>query len=198
MKKYKWVIITLVVLCFVGIGVYQFLSTPTYTINTIKGSYAFDHDDYLYYLREVDYVFVGKIEKNIGTEYIEEETMEEKKTGTPYTKYQVSVSKVLKGDITSGETLYVKKLGGISSDQKEYYICEEDNIPKEEKYYIFMAYAQKNGELLVAGKNSTIPANMKNTTKLGEKIEKIWKKAKQLGDTPREHYKIERQGRGIK
>lgn len=198
MNKRKWMI-ALAVVCvasLIGVVIYQLKKEPDYKINTIQGSYAFDHDDYVYYLREVDYAFVGKIEENLGTEYIEEETMEEKETGTPYTKYQVSVSKIIKGDIEGGETLYVKKMGGLSKDKKEYYLCEEDNIPKEEEYYVFMAYAQKNGELLVAGKNSTIPTNEKNTTKTGKKIEKMWEKAEKLGDTSREHYKMKRKGKG--
>ena len=73
--------------------------------------------------------------------------METKETGTPYTNYQITVSKVIKGEITSEETLYVKKQGGISADGKEYYLCEGDNIPEEKQYYIFMAYAQENGKV---------------------------------------------------
>lgn len=181
-----------VLACGISIGIPMVLKEEKYEISTISTSYAFDHDDYLYYLREVDYVFTGEIEEIVGTDYKDKDEINGKKISTPYTKYRVNVLKSIKGDVSKGEEVLVTKLGGLSENKEEYYLLEEDNIPKERECYIFMAYAQENGELLVAGKNSTIETNAGNTTKIGKTIEKLMPKAKSLGDTPREHYKRKR------
>lgn len=184
-------IISVIVICFMVGGVTLFMRRDTsYEISNIRMSYAFDHDDLKYYMRDVDYVFLGNIEKEIGTDYEEKEIINGEEVSTPYTKYEVKVTKTLKGDFSQGDNIQIKKMGGISENGKQYYLCEDDVIPEEGKNYIFLGYVQPNGELLVAGKNSTIE---KGETELKNKIEKLLPDVKKEGDTKRQRFQLDEQ-----
>lgn len=56
----------------------------------------------------------------------------------------------------------IVKQGGISEKQDAIYLFENDSLPSENSIYIFLAYAQEDGSLLISGPNSNVMCNDSN------------------------------------
>lgn len=130
-------------------------------VSQIKGDFLYDINSLEEAVGIVDYVFLGKVESNSGTDYEDVVTAEDadgnlKNMGTPYTNYSVSVLENIKGNLRSDIAIQLKKHGGITSDQKEIFVFEKDFLPEVGKKYIFLVYAQPDGSLLVSGPNSNV------------------------------------------
>ncbi|WP_052090732.1 hypothetical protein [Desulfosporosinus sp. HMP52] len=111
-----------------------------------------------------DYVFVGKVVKNHGTVYSERMTMVAENAGTkdisaPYTIYEIEVIDNIKGNLNKNTPIEFRKAGGISADKKAVYVFENDELPAENKYYIFSGSAGNDGSIIISGPNSNIPLN---------------------------------------
>ncbi|MDR2945071.1 MAG: hypothetical protein LBU81_08375 [Methanosarcinales archaeon] len=130
-------------------------------VNYLQNSYVIDVENPAELVGDADYVFVAEIEKLTGTAYrfpvmILDEDGKEIEATTPFTEYQVSVIQNIKGDLVLNQTIPLQKKGGISKDNKTYTIPAGDFLPKEGTVYIFLAYAQDDGSLVVSGRNSVI------------------------------------------
>ena len=121
----------------------------TKEISEIQGSYAIDVYSYTERAGAADYVIVGKVIKELGTEY--------RFSSMPYTNYSVQVEENLKGELTQEEEIVVAKDGGLTKDGKEYEMFPDDILPVAGETYVFYIYAQEDGSNLVAGPNSTLP-----------------------------------------
>lgn len=55
-------------------------------------------------------------------------------------------------------TIEITKHGGVTQDQKSVFLFDEDCLPEIGKQYIFLAYAQSDGSLLISGPNSNVLA----------------------------------------
>ncbi len=99
-----------------------------------------------------DYVFIAKVNKIARTEYknsIETETglNEKTKTTIPYTIYNISVIKNIKGELITSEPIEFMQYGGLSEDGKSYILMEESSLLKTGDYYIIMGNTfEKDGE----------------------------------------------------
>ena len=145
-----------------GVGVYrkQKINTIestvyplTVDVNTLErkefsGSYAFDIFKLEKFIGFVDYVFVGRVDKLIGTSYRDVIYMDDGRiSAIPYTNYMVTVVRNIKGELQTGKSIPLAKHGGVSYDNKSLVIGNGDSLPQEGGYYIFSGYADKNGEL---------------------------------------------------
>ncbi len=118
-------------------------------ISEIQGCYTIDVYSYAERAGAADYVIVGKVMEELGTEY--------RFSSMPYTNYSVQVEENLKGELTQEEEIVVTKDGGLTKDGKEYELCSDDVLPVAGETYVFYIYAQEDGSNLVAGPNSTLP-----------------------------------------
>ncbi len=117
---------------------------------TLYESYAFNVWDYRCLAVFYKYIFVGRVESEIGREY--------DKDGVPHTFYKVTPLMNIQGELRLGEEFTYKKQGGLSKSGMLCYVLSEDILPEQGKLYIFCAKAIDNGETLYSsGKNSTIP-----------------------------------------
>ncbi|OJG96598.1 hypothetical protein RV18_GL002104 [Enterococcus termitis] len=108
-----------------------------------------------------DYVFVGKVIDNTGTTYknktpLEQEDGSIKYLGEAFTNYKIEVITNLKNKLVTSKEITLAKQGGIREDGSAYDIFEDDLLPEAGKVYIFTAYTQDDGSLLVSGANSTV------------------------------------------
>lgn len=138
-------------------------------INTIQASFICDPDNPREVAGAADYIFAGKVISNDGTEYqyvapLEDENGNIVETGVPYTHYTVQVIENIKGALQEEEPISLVKSGGIEQNQKSISLYENDCLPEAEKAYIFVAYTQEDGSLLVSGPNSNtlIPVEAPN------------------------------------
>ncbi|AHI56159.1 cell surface protein [Listeria ivanovii] len=150
--------------CFLAFDTYNKKSAtlnkeiPTYAIYS---DYTLDIDNPNEVVGDADYVFVGKVASETGTTYKNKTPMEQENgeviyIGEAYTHYQIEVITNLKNELNLADSIPIEKQGGIREDGSAYDVFEEDQLPKVGNIYIFTAYRQDNGSLLVAGANSTI------------------------------------------
>lgn len=134
-------------------------SIPTYRI---KASYGINVDDPKALVASADYSFVGIVKRETGTSYqnlipLEQADGTTKKMGEAYTHYTVQVLANLKNKLVTERSIKVTKQGGIREDHSAYDVLAGDSLLKTDQAYVFNAYAQADGTLLVSGKNSTVP-----------------------------------------
>lgn len=116
-------------------------------VSVVCGSYTIDVNSYAELAGDADYVTVGEVIEELGTEY---------EMSTPYTNYSVKVKENLKGELTKDEPIIIIKDGGITEDKKCIIQYESDELPVVGKTYVFYIYAQPDGSNLVSGPNSSI------------------------------------------
>jgi len=142
-------------------------SIPTYSIH---GSFMVDVDNSKEVVGDADYVFMGKVVEQTGTIYknkipIEQENGDVLYIGSAYTNYTVSVIENIKNELVTDKNISISKAGGLREDFSAYDIFEDDVLPEVGKTYIFIAYAQDDGSLLVSGPYSNILITNKNLLK---------------------------------
>ena len=125
----------------------------------IYGIYTIDVYNPYELVGDTQYVFVATIEE-AHMEYRDPVGKENefgiKVTLTvPYTSYTVKILENIKGELIIDKPIPLLKRGGITEDRKAYFIFEDDFLPKVGETVIFLAYASRDGSLLVSGPNST-------------------------------------------
>ncbi|MDD2518273.1 MAG: hypothetical protein PHI05_01620 [Bacilli bacterium] len=150
MKKEKLIFIGLLFLTIIGTNLCV-ENNIVYTNNNEKGmSYSnsiADSNDLQKFSGLVDYIFVGKVENVIGTFF--NESLPE----IPYTRYGIRVLKNLKGNLI--EKTIVSKNGGYENNKL--ILFDDNGFPQKNEIYVFFAFAQEDGEILLA----TIDGNIK-------------------------------------
>ena len=116
-------------------------------VKTIQASFVCDPYNVRELVGMVDYVFVGEVTGRDETLYknvvlMEDENGELKEVGAPYTPYTIQVRSNIKGNLRTDTPIPVLKHGGVT---------------QEGQSYIFLAFAQSDGSLLVSGPNSNLP-----------------------------------------
>jgi hypothetical protein len=136
-------------------------------VTNLSGSFSIDVHDLSQVVGDADYVFVAKVNDEIETIYKDTVTIEtkdgDKEVSDPYTKYSITVIDNIKGKLKKNKEFDILKAGGISEDKKSIILYEDDELFKEDNYYIMSAYAQPDGSLLVSGPNSSLA--LANTSK---------------------------------
>ena len=150
----------------------------------------------------MDYVFVGRVDKLVGTSYRDVIYMDNGRiSAIPYTNYMVTVVRNIKGELQTGKSIPLAKHGGVSYDNKSLVIGNGDSLPQEGGYYIFSGYADKNGELYIVDPNSSVPLDAsfeseKNSENIDSAIKKYVNAAKnqdtsvRLGERNKSKYEV--------
>lgn len=141
--------------------------TDNIPINYIDGVNAFDASNLSEVVGFCDYVFVGKVNSELGNVY---------NSIFPKTQYNVTVIDDIKGNLSSYGEVTINKVGGLSEDKSEIILSENDFLPEQGEIYIFTAFVSGNGELCVQGENSNVlisdSENLLDTNK-SESINKL-------------------------
>lgn len=121
----------------------------TYPVTYVNASYSVDRDDLHSFLEEADYVFVGHVDAMKGTTF--------GYTDLPETKYEITVLENLKSELVTGVPIPMMKTGGVDEGNGVVVLETGDFLPEVGKDYIFLAYAQENGSLLIVGYGANVP-----------------------------------------
>ncbi|TYV00381.1 cell surface protein [Listeria monocytogenes] len=169
MKKTTFMIIILIIsvfciACFLIVNTYfnkNEVKEREVPIHSIHADYTLDVNNPNEVVGGSDYVFVGKVIENTGTTYknktpLEQEDGSIKYIGEAFTNYKIEVISNMKNELVTNKEITLAKQGGIREDGSAYDVFEDDLLPEAGKIYIFTAYTQDDGSLLVAGANSTI------------------------------------------
>lgn len=137
-------------------------------VSTIQASFVYNPYNLNESVGIADYVFAGKVVSNDGTEYrypvpLEDENGNVVETGTPYTHYTVQIIENIKGVLQTEKAIPLVKDGGIEQNRKSICLHEDDILPEVGENYIFRAYTQEDGSLLISGPNSNIPLSAKTS-----------------------------------
>lgn len=151
-RSKKTAIFATIIILFVGIiGGFLLMNRPT-SPDDIETSYlpfcsTIDTNDTAQLVGDADYVFVGTV-LHEDTPVYEDDLI--------YTPYTVDVLENIKGTLKTDTSIPVMKFGGLAKDHSAYYLFEGDALPVTDKTYIFCAYAQEDGSLMVSGARSNI------------------------------------------
>lgn len=126
----------------------------------LVGSFSVDVNNPKETIGDADYAFLGQVNQYVDTEYKDPVTIERvngtEEITSPYTNYNVTVLKNIKGNLITDSPIQIQKAGGIIEDGSSVVLYEDDILLEEGESYIFLAYAQDDGSLLVSGPNSSI------------------------------------------
>lgn len=137
-------------------------------IEPLHAVYAIDMADEQAVVKQADYVFVAKVKTRGEVEYDEE--------NFPSTVYQVDILHNLKGKLKREEKII--KSGGISREGDKLMLFEHDRLPQKEKLYLFIAYKQTDGGVIVSGANSTLAIEASNNATIkDDKTYQLYDKA---------------------
>ena len=173
------VLVTMVVVT-VAIILFHSINKVTHqeeiTTSYLKATYAIDYNNMEAVVGDADYVFVGTVSGQENAVYknpveIVDKEGNIKEETTPYTNYTVDIVENIKGNLTMEETVPIQKTGGLSKDKSEYIVYEGDELPVVGETYIFFAYAQPDGSLLLSGPVSNIRLKENNADVVNSTIE---------------------------
>lgn len=109
-----------------------------------------------------DYVFIGKVNKILRTEYrnpvkVELDFYKTITQKTPYTIYEINVIENIKGNLIMDNPIEVVQYGGINESGKSYTVAKDAPLLNEDEYYLFMiSVSSDTNELESSDKNRTI------------------------------------------
>ena len=138
-----------------------------------QSSYCIDVSSFEDLAGHADYVFVGKVTAKLDEEYKNYVVLEnengEYQWGDPYTNYQITVTDNLKGILESN--IQLQQYGGLDQSGEFYTISEGTELLAEGATYIFFAYAQADGSLLIRGQNSAIKYDQSTAEEIEKAVE---------------------------
>ena len=150
---------------------------------------SIDFNEPVEVVSSADYYLVLKIDAVKDTEYRNEFTHEkdgkEVTHADPYTHYEATVLKSIKGDLPEDSKIEFVKSGGVAKDSKSVILYENDSLPKENSICVVALWKQDNGEMLASGPNTSIDLEVNDLEELEEngkldKLESYYEKAKSL------------------
>ncbi len=124
--------------------------------NYRTGVLAYDYTDKAKHVGFMDNVFVGRVDRIIGTSYSNVSIKSGKVSATSWTNYEVTVLGNIKGNLKIGISLPIKKWAGLDFNTEYLTINYGDIMPKEGYYYIFCAFVDETGELYVSCNDANI------------------------------------------
>lgn len=159
-----------------------------YTVKRMHATYSYNVNDICKLVSDADYIFVAKVDSIVNTVYKNPVKIEDTWISRPYTRYKLSICKNIKGNLSTKKKVTVLKSGGKGKNTNIKFIYDNDNLPTKGKYYIFMAYVQKDGSLLVSGANSTLPSGANYNSTINYK--KVVSACRKMGSMGRTRYRI--------
>lgn len=127
------------------------------SVDRVHASFSLDINQPNVLVGDADFVFVGHVISYDGTNNNPDFAL-------PYSKYSVKVVKNLKNNLPLDDIVSIQKSGGLNDSGDKLIIYDQDFLPEQSKEYIFLAYVQENGSLLISGPNSTIKYNESTLT----------------------------------
>lgn len=182
--------IVLVIGIILGIISFRNYNKKENKVKYIHASYGFDVNNLNNIVSDADFVFVGKVINSAKTVYKYPVKVEDKWITSPYTYYNLQIVKNIKGNLLKGKFVKILKAGGKDKYSNAKYVYENDILPNKNGYYIFVAYVQPDGSLLVSGANSTIKTSKYYaSTSSYKKLVSVSSKVKSRS---RKRYKLEK------
>jgi hypothetical protein len=128
-------------------------------IERMAGTFIVDVDNPKELVGDAYFVFVAKVISQDGyvSKHVnlqETEPGEVEDSGLPYTNYSVNVIENMKGKLVLNTTIPLQKFGGLNEAGDAYVLFENDELPVVGETYIFVAYAENDGSIIVSGPNS--------------------------------------------
>ena len=115
----------------------------------------FDKNNLSAIIGYVDYVFIGRVESFIGTNYAYSKNKEGEiiysDNPMPHSIFNIEILKEIKNDLN--DTVEVVRIGGLSKDGKSVFMVGETTLPDIGGIYVFYAIAQNDGSLVLAGED---------------------------------------------
>ena len=180
-------VVVLIVSILIGFIYYTDKRNDKEEIKYIHASYGFDVNNINNIVSDADCVFVGKVIDQGKTVHKYPIKIEDKWIYSPYTYYNIHVVKSIKGNVLKGKNVKILKSGGKDKYSNVKYVYENDILPNKSKYYIFAAYVQKDGSLLVSGTNSTIETSKNYASTSSYK--KVYSASSKVKNRSRKRYK---------
>ncbi|WP_127849119.1 hypothetical protein [Lacticaseibacillus hulanensis] len=145
---------------FAFTGKNQSVSPQNVPVIEAHTEYAINVDNPDVIVSHADLTFVATVIAQDKTTYSDKVPLENADgsttmVGSAYTHYTVDVLKVLKGKISCG-SIKIVKTGGIREDKSAINVLEGDFMPKVGRTYVFNAYVQDDGTILLSGQNSNV------------------------------------------
>ncbi len=189
-KKYLFAVSVLIIAAaaFISVNQNKELISANAGIPTsyLHGSFRIDVYDQSALVGDADYVFAGRVEEQTDTEYkfsvVGETSDGPVELSSPYTNYSVTVLKNIKGELIQDSAIPVQKAGGLEKDKSTSFVYEDDVLPEAGEIYVFFAYAQPDGSLLVSGPNSNIPLEITTNKKININIDSALNKTEEYKD----------------
>ncbi|MCL2503351.1 MAG: hypothetical protein FWE94_01890 [Coriobacteriia bacterium] len=113
---------------------------------------SFDESNPDLFVAARDYVFVGRVERCVGTRHPDS-------LPYPTTDHNVTVLEVIKGNMKTGQMVFITKRGGISKDGlRAELLYRNDFLLEPEGVYVFSAIVESDRKTLgVVGPFGTVP-----------------------------------------
>lgn len=127
-------------------------SSAQLPISYTEANIAYDASDLREAIGVSDYVFVGTVLEAEDAHYL----MVAETFGIPFTNYTIQVDENIKGNLVTDTAIEITKEGGISYDNSCIIVFENDEMPQIGETYIFRAFAQTDGSLLISGPQSNV------------------------------------------
>ncbi len=140
--------------------VYNYEDYQNLPINYSEAQYAYDTSSPEKAVGTADYVFIGKINRVLKTEYrnpVEVINNGETRIVTePYTVYSVDVIENIKGEIVKNQDIELVQYGGLNEDKSSYTFMEGMKMLNVGEYYIILPYTSSDGRLGISCETSII------------------------------------------
>lgn len=152
-------ILLLIIACGIFVGLDRRSTQTTATIVPLPSNYnqletvyspaqvLFNLSDKAKLAASTDYIFVGYLDKIVGTSYRDIREIGGKQTGTPYTHFLITDLFNIKGRLQTDKSLPVEMFGGVDINETCVLLTESKSIPEEGHYYIFMVSVSEQDEL---------------------------------------------------
>jgi len=146
-------------------------------ISRMEGSFSINTDNPKETVGDADYVFLARVDQLVNTEYRNPITIETKngtkEVASPYTNYKITVLKNIKGNLQTDIPIPITKSGGVDKESSTVFLYEDDRLPEVGNLYVFLAYAQEDGSLLISGPNSNILVGKSNNSETSSDLSSI-------------------------
>ncbi len=134
-----------------------------YQIFSIYGEFPYNVNDKNESVGAHDYVFSATVTEVRGMVYPLMQTYvsgsgeEIVAPGPEFTDISITVTEVIKGDLSIGMELGAYKEGGYNEEENEYYLYDNDVYPEEGQEYLVLASKDSDGIMWISAPNAMIP-----------------------------------------
>lgn len=132
-------------------------------IVTLHSEFIYDTGNIYEAVGAHDHVFAGTVTAINGVAYPMSQSYtgntgeEVAVSGPMFTSISVSVTEVIKGNLTAGEQIEAYKMGGYDGTEGVYYLLDSDVYPEVGQEYLFLANSDADGMFWLSAPKTVIP-----------------------------------------